>query len=324
MGSTRTIEDYVEEIVGYITEVDFDNMSSVCDTLEKMKFSSKSKYKLNYWRVMQCLGETASDRLVSFLIRMEKNSCKCHLNTNFKCFMRLFVEAMCNVKVIKRMLECQAKMVPLFFKGVRQTDEQMLNVIALESILKCVIVGKTETVELFVKYGLVKDLYLQIKLQNDVSNFSYGSINTVLYCSQLMYAASVCGSERIRKQVRRSNSARVLAEYIVKLEKNKVNKLGVEQLCKNFTEIRNVLGDEKEAEEAFKNWRPKERLQIEQEQDQMYTFCSSPSCRKIHADCDKFRYCGACRLARYCSEGCQKEHWKRGHKDACQQEALCL
>ncbi|KAH3889027.1 uncharacterized protein LOC127848794 isoform X2 [Dreissena polymorpha] len=318
MAAIRTIEQYVEEILQQLTDADYDSLTSSCDTLEKMKFSSKLKHKLNYWRVMQCLGEIGSDRLVGFLIKVDKLSCKCHLKMNFTCLMRLFLESMCNIRVIKRFSEHQLKIVPVLYRGVRQSEDSNLTALCLEAILRLLYVGRTDSVEFFVKYGLMKDIFLEIRSKCASRVFSLHAINVLLTSSQLLLSVSVCGTENIRKQVARSSAYKLFREKVLRMLDSSSHKCSILQLHRNFLEINKVLSDEKVALEAFKNWDPKEKLNDLQEQDQVYIFCSSPSCRKIYGECGKFRYCGACRLARYCTEACQKEHWKKGHKDSCQ------
>lgn len=316
--ATRTIEEYVDEIISHVDNADFDNMASVCETLEKMRYNTKVRYRHNYWRVMQCLGEVASDRLVSFLLKLEKTSCKCHMNVNFRHFLRLFVEVMCNVKVIKRTMTQISQIAPVLFRAVRQTDDLLLTLLGQEAIHKLIIVGRTEAVEYFMKYGLMKDLYQQIKLKCDLGHYSIAAVSTMLFNSKLILTLSVWGSENIRRQVKRSGAVMILAEYMAQ-SPDKAKDFGIDKLYENFSELKKLLGDEKEAEEKRKIWKPKLKLQVEQEQDQLYLFCSSPNCRKIYSESRKgFRYCGACRLARYCSEACQKEHWKAGHRDSCQ------
>lgn len=317
MSSARTIEEYAEEIIEYIQDGDFESLSDTCDTLEKMKYNSKNKYKLNYWRVMQCLGETSVDIQVKCLAKFDKVACKCHYSQKLKCFMRLFDEMMCNVAVIKRILVSKSKIMPALLKAVRQTDEEYLTVLSLQTTYKCLMVGKTEVTELFMKYGLLKDIYQRVRGKNDTNQFSYGAINIVLCCSKLLLVISIFGTESIRKQVIRSPVLRIMGIYIEKLADNRIEKSGVLYLVENFTHVKTVLSDDREVERALQFWVPKEKLQKELEQDQMYAFCSSPLCRKLYDESLKFRYCGACRVARYCSEECQKDHWKKGHKDAC-------
>lgn len=317
MSTARTIEQYVEEIIENLQDGDFDSLGKTCDTLDRMKYNTKKKYKLNYWRVMQCLGEVAVDHQVKCLVKFEKASCKCHYNKNLKCFMRLFVEMMCNVAVIKRILFNKSKIMPVLFKAVRQSDEELLTVLALETTYKCILVGKTEITELFVKYGILKDIYQRVKAKNDANQYSNGAVNTVLCCSKLLLVISTCGTDSIRKQVCRAPILRVMGGYIIKLAEKKIDKAGVWYLAENFTRVKTMLSDDKEANRALQNWKPKEKLQREQEQEQIYAFCSSPGCRKLYDESLKFRYCGACRVSRYCSEECQKDHWKKSHKDAC-------
>lgn len=316
----QTVEDYVSEIVCYVEDADFEQLVIICVTLERMKSNSKPKHKLNYWRVMQCLGEVASDMLVEFLVKLEKKSCKCHLSTNFKCFMQLFAESMCNAKVIKRILTNRAQVVPVMFKAIRQNEDFLLRLVGLRGIQKLLIVGRTELIEYFFKYGLMKDLFQLIKVKNDTSHFASEAVGQVWYSTKILHTVSICGSEKIRSQVKRSNVTRLIGEYIVQLAMNKVVKQSVSSLCDCYEALKNMLGDPKEADSLAKSWKSRinQLLQVELEQEELYLFCSSPNCRKTYAETDGFRYCGACRLARYCSELCQKEHWKKGHKDACQ------
>ncbi|XP_060587778.1 uncharacterized protein LOC132743262 [Ruditapes philippinarum] len=231
--------------------------------------------------------------------------------------MRLFLEMMCNVAVIKRILVNKSKILPTIFKAIRQLDEELLTVLALEVTHKCLLVGKTETTELFVKYGLLKDIYKRVKNKHEANLFSYGAIHMVLCCSKLLLTISILGTESIRSQIKRSPVLRIMGDYIEKMAASKAEKGGALFLVENFTHAKTILAFDKEAESALQNWKPKEKLQKEQEQDQIYAFCSFPGCRKLYEESLKFRYCGACRLARYCSEECQKEHWKKCHKDAC-------
>ena len=321
---TRTIEDFVDDIISNVLEEDFDSLSSVYETLERMKYSSKDKYRLNYWKVMQCFGEMASDSLVKLLMKIEKNSCKCHFHTNFKCVMNIFAESMCNVKVVKRANVNLSVLAPVLFKAVRQTEDAHLALLGREAIHRLIIVGRAEAINFFFKYGLMKDLYQQIKASHGARVYTYSVIQTLLHATKMLVTVTICGSEKVRKQVKRSGATKLLAEVIVKMVAKKDDKYGVTELCDSYKQLNTMLHDETMVECERKTWKPKERLQEEQEQDQLYLFCSSPACRKIHGDSKGFRYCGACRLARYCCEACQKEHWKKGHREACQGEPEVL
>ena len=49
------------------------------------------------------------------------------------------------------------------------------------------------------------------------------------------------------------------------------------------------------------------------------TQCSAYECKKIEPQVGAFKHCGRCRLKYYCSIKCQKNHWKNGHKEECQE-----
>ena len=46
-------------------------------------------------------------------------------------------------------------------------------------------------------------------------------------------------------------------------------------------------------------------------------FCSAPNCSKSSDQDTVFQYCGNCKMSRYCSVICQKNHWLSGHKNDC-------
>jgi len=45
--------------------------------------------------------------------------------------------------------------------------------------------------------------------------------------------------------------------------------------------------------------------------------CSSPGCQNQDATGKDFKRCSTCRTTIYCSENCQRHHWKNGHKQDC-------
>jgi hypothetical protein len=57
-----------------------------------MKGSSKQKHEDNYWKVLQCLGETTSDAMVKTLVRCELGSCKYHTNRNLFVLAGVFMD----------------------------------------------------------------------------------------------------------------------------------------------------------------------------------------------------------------------------------------
>ena len=321
MASSRTIEEFVSDIVHDIETSQYEDLGDVYDTLQRMQSSLKQKHEHNYWRVIQCLVEVAIDKIVLKLIRIDSVSCKCHLGSNMLCVMRFFVESITTVNVIKRVIQFRDSFGPICFKMIRHSSEEELIILGYETIYRCLCVGKTELAEWYIKYGIMKDLYQFVKWRYDASDFSSMSAHGVLLCSEILLLIAECCSENVRKQIRLSTALKVLAEYIVKFKKQKVATDRLKRLVYKFLALRSVLTDEKLAVKAFSNWKAKEKLQGTLE-EVVLLFCSSPGCRKLQKTTEKFRYCGACKLARYCSEKCQKEHWKAGHKSTCLRQPL--
>ena len=318
MTASRTIEDFVSDIVQHIKASNYDDLGEVYDTLQRMRSSIKQKHELNYWRVYQCLVEVAIDKMVLKLVRIDSISCKCHLSANMYCLMRFFVDSITTVNVIKRILYFNESFGPLCFKIIRQTGEEQLALLGYETMHRCLCVGKTELAEWYMKFGIMKDLYQFVKRKLDGKSFSYSGSAAVERCAEILALLAECGSENTRKQIRFSNALKVLAEYVVQLKKQKT-KERAKILLDKVIHVKTMITDEKMAAEALSEWKVKDKLQ-DWLDDDPFLFCSSPDCRKLKDDLEKFRYCGACKLARYCSESCQKSHWKLGHKTACLRE----
>lgn len=319
---TMTVEDYVSDIMEDLEDADFDSILSVCDTLDRMKYSSKEKYRHNYWKVLQCLGEMACDKCVTILIKSREVSCKCHFATNLEGLLQLFVDMMCNVKVIKRINMNLSQIAPVLFKAVRQHECSHLQSLALKAIHRLIIVGKTKCVEFFIKKGLLKDLCKKVKSIERAEMAYPASISTMKHSTKMLLTLSICGEENVWKEVIKSGIFVLIGDYLGQMEPKKVNSLSAAELCEAARQLADILEDYTKAESKHKNWKPKVKLQEELKQDQLYLFCSSPACRKIYGETKGFRYCGACRLARYCCETCQREHWKNGHREACQRNGL--
>ena len=316
MAASRTIEEYVADIVYDIDASNYDDLADVYDTLQRMRMSVKQKHELNYWRVIQCLVEVAIDKMVMKLIRIDTVSCKCHLSSNMYCLMRFFVDSITTVNVVKRVLYFKDSFGPVCFKMIRQTNEEPLAMLGYDAIHRCLCVGKMELAEWYMQYGIMKDLYQYMKKKFDTNNFTLSAVVGVSRCGGILVLLAECGTENTRKQIRFSSALKVLAEYVVKFKKQKGMKERLRPAVENILHLRNIVTDEKKALEAFSNWKAKDKLQDSLEEE-VLLFCSSPSCRKMQDDFEKFRYCGACKLARYCSERCQRDHWKLGHKTLC-------
>ena len=306
----------MSDIVFSLDASNYDDLGEVYDTLQRMRSSLKQKHEHNYWRVIQCLVEVAIDKMILKLINIDSVSCRCHLNANMFCLMRFFVDSITTVNVVKRILHFNESFGPVCFKIIRHGNEGPLAILGFVAMYRCLCVGKTELAEWYIKYGIMKDLYQYVKRKYETNDFSSAGSAGVLLCAKTLTLLAECGSENMRKQIRLSTTLKVLAEYIVKFKKQKITEDWVKSLVDKFLHLRNVLTDEKFAVSTLSNWKAKDKLK-ESIEDHVLLFCSSPGCRKLQDDMEKFRYCGACKLARYCSEECQREHWKVGHKSSC-------
>ncbi|XP_069101143.1 uncharacterized protein [Argopecten irradians] len=324
-GSTRTIEDFVMSIAKNLKDLEYESLLDVHETLQKMKHSLKSKHEVNYWKVLQCLGELSVDQFVRSLVLNEKASCKCHTYSNLQCLMQLFVQMQMNVAVIKRQLAYKRQLVPVFFKALRQKEDPCLARISLRGMFLLLIVGKTELVEVYMNSKLLRDIQAQVKSR--CATIGTYSIEAIYYCSELVLTMAIHGTPKTRRIIKNSPAFRVMRDYcrILKKEIETNDHFDLPNLYKildNCENVEIIIADECEAEELAMNWKPKEILKEDLGQGFQYgrdlIFCSSPSCRKLYSEgMDNFRYCGACRLSRYCSETCQKDHWKKSHKTSC-------
>ncbi|XP_033740121.1 uncharacterized protein LOC117327307 [Pecten maximus] len=327
-GSVRTIEDFVMSIVKNLKDLEYQSLLDVHETLQKMKHSMKSKHELNYWKVLQCLGELSVDRFVRTLVLNEKASCKCHTYSNLYCLVQLFVQMQVNVAVIKRQLAYKRQLIPVFFKALRQKEDPALSRESLIGMYRLLIVGRSELVEIYMDNKLLMDFQAQIKSRS--ATIGTYPLQAIFYCSELMHTMAIHGTPKTRRIIKNSPALRVVKDYCKKLKKElDITNLELPDMYRildNYEFVNDIVTDECVAEELAMNWKPKEKLKEELLEDDFeyiakdMIFCSSPACRKQFVDgMEHFRYCGACRLSRYCSEACQKDHWRKSHKTSCLQ-----
>ena len=119
-----------------------------------MKGSSRQKHEDNYWKVLQCLGETGSDTFIKALVRVDRASCKCHINSNMYILMQIFVEMQNSVAIIKHINLYKDKVVPMLFKALRQREIPELSRKAFISLYRCLLVGKFNMVELYLRHNI--------------------------------------------------------------------------------------------------------------------------------------------------------------------------
>lgn len=317
MSGGKTIESYVADIMLNLENLDYESLNDIYETLRRMKNSGKLKHELNYWKVLQCLGEMAGDLFLKSLRKCEKISCVSHFLQSMQALLQLFTEMLTNVAIIKRVIVNKNYIVPILFAAVYQTENLGLFWKGFVGLYRFLIVGKCEIVEMYMKHNILRELYSRIKSQQ--GNHETYSVILVGYCAKMLLGLIELGDMKTRNIIRRSHAKQAVIDYVVKVRKESKHEFVLE-LISCFQQIKNLLDDENEAQMAVQKWNPKVKLKEDLEQgksDVEYLFCSSPSCRKQCTYTDHFQYCGACRLTRYCSQTCQKEHWKSGHKLKC-------
>lgn len=308
-----------------IMEADYLYLDNLYETLQKMKSSSKQKHEDNYWKVLQCLGETASDAMVKALVRCELGSCKCHTNRNLFVLANIFVDMLTSVAAIKRINMYKDKVVPVLFKMLRQREISELSRKGFVSLYRCLLVGKFNFVEMYLRHNIFRDIQECIKCRLTLF-YTMPTFEAIEYCTKILLAMALLGGTNTQRRIKSSQALKVLMEYIkiLKLnnqwEKNFILSCRKSEICFQYDSLIEILYGETD-ENLKDTWHPKDKLYEELTDDAHY-FCSCPSCRKPYSEKEKFLYCGACKLSRYCSEKCQKDHWKNGHKLVCLKEQL--
>ncbi|XP_062566982.1 uncharacterized protein LOC134229280 [Saccostrea cucullata] len=317
MAGTRSIESYVEDVCKYIDKWDYKNMNKVYETLQKMKSSFKTKHFLNYWKVLQCIGEVAADKLIYMVVKSPKASCQKHTICHLLHVMELFSECLTTVALIKRVNSYKDEILPVVFLALEQREFPELVRKGFIVLYRMIIVGKSSLVVPYMKHGIVRHMYQQIKCRQGA--FGIYCLEAVSYCAKILAALLQLGDKDTRRTISKSNVINELDVYAVKLQKSKVDWDGVEDVFEYHDRVRMLcIDDSLTSSLKPEDWNPKEKLLEELEQFyEVYIFCSSPACRKLETEKEKFLYCGKCRLSRYCSPECQKEHWKQGHKEMC-------
>ena len=319
MASSRPIEEYVKDIVKHVQGYEFTNLVKVHETLQRMRNSMKSRHELNYWKVLQCLGELSCDKFLGVIITNETISCRCHTYSNLFALMQLFVETQTNCAVIKRQLQHKDQLIPVLFKALRQKEDPALTRLTLVSMYRLLIVGKDSVVSVYMKEGLLRELYQQLKCRMHL--YGPNPVEAATYCAKILYCMAVVGTEKTYRMIKNSKAVKTLKLYNESLTQSKPN--CVEEISDWHIELEDIFDDYNVAKEECEEWRQKVKLSEELGQYDFdceeVTFCSAPSCRKLNegSSSQKFHYCGACKLSRYCSANCQREHWKQGHKEMC-------
>lgn len=315
MAATRSIESYVSDICKYIDELDYRNLSDVYETLHKMRASLKDKHYLNYWKVLQCIGEVAANKLIYMVVKSPQACCREHRVSHLLHVIGFFSECLTTVAFIKRINTYKIDLLPVIFSALEQREYPELVRKGFIVLYRMIIVGKSTLVAPYLKHGIIRHIFQQIKCRQGA--FGIYCLEAVSYCAKILAALLQLGDKEARKSILKSNVINELNVYVVKLKKSKIDLEGVKDVLQFHDRVR-ILTSGFYSQLKPEEWIPKDKLMEELDQFlEVFIFCSSPACRKLETQNEKFLYCGQCKLSRYCSPHCQKQHWKQGHKVMC-------
>lgn len=313
--ATRSIESYVLDICKYIDEWDYGNLNDIYETLHKMRASLKDKHYLNYWKVLQCTGEVAANKLIYMVVKSPQACCRQHQVTHLLHVMGFFSECLTTVAFIKRINTYKNELLPVLFSALEQREYPELVRKGFIVLYRMIIVGKSTLVAPYLRHGVIRHIFQQIKCRQGA--FGIYCLEAVSYCAKILAALLQLGDKEARKSILKSNVINELNVYVVKLKKSKIDLEGVKDVLQFHDRVK-ILTSGLFCQLKPEEWIPKDKLMEELDQFlEVFIFCSSPACRKLETEKEKFLYCGQCKLSRYCSPHCQKEHWKQGHKVMC-------
>ncbi|KAK3091847.1 hypothetical protein FSP39_023140 [Pinctada imbricata] len=315
MTASQSVEEFVARIVKNLYDLNFNKIDETLEILQRMKKSQKEKHVVNYWKVVQCLGEAAIDMFARLLDNITKTSCSGHMYSNMNQILRLLEHCLSSMAVIRRALAYKEDLLAALFNGIRQNEDEELVMTCFRILYKLLLAGK-DYCAAFVKIGILKDCNSHIKCRKGL--YGIYPLLTVLYCTKILWVISEFGEQGTKGMIIKSKAYKELCSYVENVHSPvKGTECLVSEMHIIIARIKKCP-KERTASGTTRTWVPKVLLYEDiGQKDHAYIFCSSPSCRKQQADGKKILYCGDCRLARYCNEECQKEHWRSDHREKC-------
>ncbi|XP_050390710.1 uncharacterized protein LOC126809887 [Patella vulgata] len=306
LSKQKSIEDYVSEIVLKIEFEDLIEIEDIFEKLNKMKFHTEKKHRLNYSKVIQCLGEVGIEEIL-YVIRLSfLEYCDDHMYSQLNIYMGVLVAVMISAGVIKRVLYRRDSIIPHLFKCLQQTYTTSLVSKTYETLLRLLLVGTKLLVDLYLKLGI---LTIMNKHLEHAATVTYCGIDEVeaLYMAKILRLMVEYGNRQARCAVKKS---RVL--MILKKDDDYIDD---DMIVEELMEIDEYIKGK--ARNHFNRFiEDSARIRLYNEMPDNNFFCSSPHCRKLVKH-GQYRYCGNCKLTRYCDRACQKYHWSVGHKHRC-------
>lgn len=142
-----------------------------------------------------------------------------------------------------------------------------------------------------------KSLEHSIAYQENCSSFRGQGINELLTCYITQAQCYVeLGNKKMMKKIE---------QQVKKLEKVS-DEVFIKKTCSKILEMLKIERKKKNRKNQIKSRDMKTKSK-----------CSSYRCKNIESYTREFQTCSRCRIAVYCSQKCQKRHWKDGHKLEC-------
>ncbi len=320
------IEDFVSDILATFKNL-YDEETDILidrkiDQLNRLCIHEKYKYRVDYRKVSQALGEVGIDVILQRAVGSE--CCDRRLQG-----LRLLVHCMTNTAVIRRVLSCGSilygslhtvfhgfernKVVGMFCEDIR---------CVLEILHRCMLVGQGEDRQEFCRLGIISDLFCMMEeavskvrlypLNLEILTLTYQIFALVLE-EKGPHLRELYVCEKSQSHVSGRLLQRIQSENVV-ADEYRLQKERFITVAKRYVHL--IRNESIDSDSSILKLSRSQRLASGMGEEYM-VFCSSPECRKQELTDKMLKHCGQCMLARYCSPECQRFHWKNGHRKCC-------
>jgi len=160
-------------------------------------------------------------------------------------------------------------------------------------------------------YYIARSCYLEQNYRGALHNIGLYQEDTTASLGNVCTPVSNCYLLKSECYIGLGNKS--MAKQALKKLKRFKNKCNIDEDIKRLRKkINKMPNDEKNL--IFSSQHQKENQNVRTKMK-----CSSSNCEKVEPYVGAFKHCGQCRITYYCSQKCQKNHWKNGHKNDCQE-----
>ncbi|ESO87255.1 hypothetical protein LOTGIDRAFT_229365 [Lottia gigantea] len=265
---SQKIEDYVCDIVRTIQFGDMSDVEDIMEHLSSIRFNRNTSHRINYVKLIQCLGEIGIEELIHVIRQTTFICCETHRQKHLYPYLDLLYTIMNNVNVIKRVVYHRATLIPLFFKSLKLRESSETNIRVIQILSLFLTVGTRQITEIYYRKGL---LSLLADIDHETPVFEIlGILQTMVNY----------GDRNVRQAIKKSQILYELETWGGGYESEAL-------------EIKNIIRAGKwpclSKEGAIT---AKKRLESRLEFDPVKQYCSSPKCRKDITG-NTIKYCGA-------------------------------